>query len=117
MMHFRRVDRAIAQTDPLGALKIVGDYGGFTYLVSKACSIHAGEAAIFELALELDAQFTKLRYPDAVYVWWGITNPWNEWGGSEPITDDLWIHKRLIARGVLPDHINAILSGSQMPNR
>lgn len=107
----------MAQSDSLGALKIVGDYGGFTYLVSKASSIHAGETAIFELALKLDAQFTKLQYPDAVYVWWGITNPWNEWGGSEPITDDLWIHKRLIARGVSPDHINAILSGSQTPKR
>ena len=56
MLHLEVVDRATATT-ALGALMLVGDYGGFTYLICRASDVTAETEKLQQLLADLDAIF------------------------------------------------------------
>jgi len=112
MLHFEVVDRATA-TSALGALMLVGDYGGFTYLMCRAADVAAVPETLQQLLADLDAIFVAPRapYPEATAVRWVVTNPWHEWGWKGGLcADGFWLHERLASRGVSMIDVNEVLS-------
>lgn len=112
MLHFEVVDRATATT-ALGALMLVGDYGGFTYLMCRASDVTAEAESLGQLLADLDAIFVAPRapYPDATSLRWVVTNPWHEWewkGGL--VGDGFWLHERFASRGVSMIAVKEVLS-------
>jgi len=95
----------------LGAVQLIGDYGGRTYVIREASAVKASDDALRQLAIDLDAVF-DWHLPDATDVQWGVVNPWPEWEGSPPVAHGFWIDPRLVARGVDPGSVDAVLSGA-----
>src|SRR5690349_15437612 len=99
MLHFRRDSRETAQRSTLGAVQLIGDYGGRTYVIREASAVKASDDALRQLAIDLDAVF-DWHFAEATDVQWGVVNPWQEWGGTSPIAQGFWIDPRLVVRGV-----------------
>ena len=111
MLHFHRQNRETAQQNPLGAVQLIGDYGGRTYVIRQASIVTASEEALRQLAIDLDAVF-KGHFADATDVQWGVVNRWEEWSGSPPVAEGFWIDSRLVTGGIEPASVNAVLVGA-----
>jgi hypothetical protein len=110
MMHFTPVDRQSAQSHPLGAVQLIGDYGGRTYVIRQASAVVASDGALRQLAVDLDAAF-DWSCPDATRVLWCVVNPWREWKWSPTIESGFWLDSRLVSRGVVAALVDAVLKG------
>ena len=88
---------------------LTGDYGGFLYAVCRASLVSATAEALEALAVDLDATFSRRPMPYATRVDWVVTNRWDEWGW-EPTADGLWVHDRLLSRGLRADRLLEALS-------
>ncbi len=111
MLQFRSVKREVAALEPLGAVMLVGDYGGFTYIIRLASDVMADDKVLRQLAIDLDVAF-GLVYHESTAVNWGISNPWTEWDGGPPVFPGFWMHPRLITHGIMPSAVEAVLSGA-----
>jgi hypothetical protein len=111
MLRFYRESRETAERNTLGAVQLIGDYGGRTYVIREASAVKVSDATLRQLAIDLDAVF-EWHFADATDVQWGIVNPWPEWGGSPPFAQGFWIDPRLVARSVNPASVDAVLRGA-----
>jgi hypothetical protein len=110
MLRYDNVERETAVRDPLGIVMIVGDYGGFTYVIRRASDVVADENTLARLAIDLDAAF-GLIYHEAAGVHWRVCNPWSEWDGTPPVSTGFWMNPELIDKGISPPAVEAVLSG------
>lgn len=104
-----------AQADAYGIAILEGDDGGQIYVVCPAKLIHCSEEALSMLLLDIDEIEWPGNDPNMRRVYFesrrgGLGIPGGMGGGK--VTDELWIHPRLLERGISQE-IKEVLAGKK----